>query len=72
MDKSLSKILIGLFGISGIAIVVFACLRPMPDAERIITILVGTIGLAVASVQSMRLKNRNTALPVKATSSDSP
>ena len=62
IDKSLGIFLILLFGISGIAVLMLAWLRPMPESERILTTFVGSVGLLVASIQSIRFKH----LPVKA------
>ena len=47
-DRSLSLILMVLFGISGTLILIFTWLQPMPGMERVLSTLLGAIGLGVA------------------------
>jgi hypothetical protein len=47
-DRSLSMLLMGLFGISGTFILVFTWLHPMPGMERVLSTVLGAIGLGVA------------------------
>ena len=56
-DKSLGIWLMVLFGISGIAILVLAWLRPMPGLERALTTFIGAFGLFVALSRVPRLKS---------------
>jgi len=55
-DRSLSMLLIALFGISGTFILVFTWLHPMPVMERVMSTLFGAIGLGVAVSRIHRLK----------------
>jgi len=55
-DRSLSMLLIALFGISGTFILVFAWLHPMPVMERVLSTLLGAIGLGVAVSRIPQLK----------------
>jgi len=56
-DKSLSMLLAVLFGISGVTILVLAWVQPMPASERILTIIIGSVGLFVALVRARLLKS---------------
>ena len=47
-DKSTEVLLAVLFGTLGLAIIVLAWLRPMPESERILTTLIGLAGLLPA------------------------
>ena len=47
-DRSLSLILMVLFGTSGMLILVFTWLQPMSGAERVLSTVFGAIGLGVA------------------------
>ena len=47
-DKSLSILLMVLFGISGALVLVFTWMQPMPGAERVFDTVIGAIGLAAA------------------------
>ena len=47
-DRSLSVLLMVLFGISGTFILVFTWLQPMPGMERVLSTVLGAIGLGVA------------------------
>ena len=47
-DRALSLILMVLFGISGTFILVLTWLQPMPGMERVLSTLLGAIGLGVA------------------------
>ncbi len=55
-DKSMEVFLAVLFGILGLAIIVLAWVRPMPDSERILTTLIGSVGLLLALGQGLFLK----------------
>jgi len=55
-DRSLSILLMILFGISGIFILVFTWLQPMPGMERVLSTVIGAIGLGVALSQILLLK----------------
>ena len=69
-DKSLGIWLIAMFGISGTAVIILAWLWPAPQSERIVATLTGTVGLLVALIhvlllrQSMTSKN-DKQIPVK-------
>ncbi len=47
-DKSMEVFLTVMFGILGLAIIVLAWVRPMPESERILTTIIGSIGLLLA------------------------
>ena len=47
-DRSLSVLLMVVFGISGTFILVFSWLHPMPGTERVLSTVLGIIGLGVA------------------------
>jgi len=47
-DRSLSMLLMALFGISGMFILVFTWLQPMSGMERVLSTILGVIGLGVA------------------------
>ena len=55
-DRSLSVLLMALFGISGTFILVFTWLQPMPGMERVLSTVLGAIGLGVALSQVPRLR----------------
>ena len=56
-DKSLSIILMVLFGIAGITILALAWLRPMPELERGLTTFIGLFGLFMAVSRLPMLKS---------------
>ena len=56
-DKSLDILLMALFGASGIAILLLAWLQPMADSERILTTLIGSVGLLLASIKAKQAKS---------------
>ena len=56
-DKSLDILLMALFGTSGIAILLLAWLQPMVDSERILTTLIGSAGLLLASIKVKQVKS---------------
>ena len=58
LDKGLDRMLVGFFGITGIAILVFAGTQAMPLSERLMTILFGVGGLVWASVRVLSWKFR--------------
>jgi len=55
-DRSLSVLLMALFGISGTFILVFTWLQPMTGVERVLSTVLGAIGLGVALSQVPRLR----------------
>jgi hypothetical protein len=55
-DKSLGIWLMVLFGISGMAIIMLAWLWPALQSERIVATLTGSVGLAVATVHALMLR----------------
>ena len=56
-DKSLGMFLTVLFGISGVAILVLTWLQPMPGTERVLSTLIGSTGLLVATGWGMLLRS---------------
>ena len=74
-DKSLDILLMALFGTSGIAILLLAWLQPMADSERILTTLIGSVGLLLASIKAKQVKappvtTGNKSKPVKVEAED--
>lgn len=66
-DKSLDILLVALFGLSGIAVLTLAWVQPMVISERILTAIIGSIGLIVALIKWLMLKSalvRENACPV--------
>jgi len=59
-DKSLSILLMVLFGISGTLILIFTWMQPIPGGERVFDTLIGAIGLAVALSRIPMLKSSGT------------
>ena len=55
-DRSLSMLLMVLFGVSGTLILVFTWLQPMPGMERVLSTDLGAVGLGVAVSRIPRLK----------------
>ena len=55
-DRSLGVLLMALFGISGTLILVFTWLQPMPGMERVLSTVLGAIGLGVAVSRIPQLK----------------
>jgi len=49
-------LLMALFGISGTFILVFTWLQPMPGMERVLSTVLGVIGVGVALSQVSRLR----------------
>ena len=56
-DKSLDILLVVLFGLSGMTILTLAWVQPMVIAERILTAIIGSIGLTVALTKWLMLKS---------------
>ena len=56
-DKSLSIFLVVLFAISGVAILALTWLQPMPGMERVLSTLIGSTGLLVATGRGMLLRS---------------
>ena len=74
-DRSLSVLLMALFGISGTFILVFIWLQPMPGMERVLSTVLGAIGLGVALSQVPLLRLPKTGaetenVPVEAEARD--
>jgi len=61
-DKSLSMMLMVLFGISGALILAFTWLQPMPGMERILGTVFGAVGLGVALRRIPLLKSPKVAV----------
>ena len=57
VDKSLSIFLTVLFGVAGAVVLMLAWLRPMPESDRVLTVIVGSVGLIIALVRAMLLKS---------------
>ncbi|HEY50962.1 MAG TPA: hypothetical protein G4O20_04070 [Dehalococcoidia bacterium] len=55
-DRSLSMLLMVLFGISGIFILAFVWLQPMSGMERALSTILGAIGLGIALSRIPQLK----------------
>ncbi len=55
-DKSMEVFLAVLFGILGLAIIILAWVRPMAESERILTTLIGSVGLLSALGRGLFLK----------------
>ena len=55
-DRSLNMLLMALFGISGTFILAFTWLQPMPGMERVLSTVLGAIGLGVALSRVPRLR----------------
>ncbi len=55
-DKSMEVFLAGLFGILGLTIIILAWVRPMPESERILTTIIGSMGLLLAVGRGLFLK----------------
>jgi len=55
-DKSLDIFLMMIFGISGAAVLLLAWLRPMPEWDGILTVVIGFAGLAAAFFIASRLR----------------
>jgi len=56
-DKSLSILLMALFGMTGVAIILLTWLRPMSGPERIVDTVVGSLGLVVAIIGAKRYRS---------------
>lgn len=55
-DKAMEVFLAVMFGILGLAIIVLAWVRPMPESERILTTIIGSVGLLVALGRGLFIK----------------
>ena len=60
VDKSLSIFLTVLFGVAGAVVLMLAWLRPMPESDRVLTVIVGSAGLIIAFVRALLLKSVQT------------
>ncbi len=58
IDRGLDRMLVGFFGITGIAILVFAGTQAMPLSDKLMAILFGVGGLTWALVQVLSWKFR--------------
>ena len=56
-DKSLDILLVVLFGLSGMTILTLAWVQPMVISERILTAIIGSIGLIVSLSKWLMLKS---------------
>ena len=56
-DKSLNIMLIVIFGMAGTAILTLAWLQPMSGSGRILTTLIGSVGLLVAAFRARLLRS---------------
>ena len=59
-DKSLSVFLTVLFGVAGVVVLALVWLRPVPESDRVLTAIVGSVGLIIALVRAFRLKSKQT------------
>ena len=66
-DKSLGILLMGLFGISGVAVLMLAWLWPTLESERITAIFVGSAGILIASTQLLMLRRSSGRIDDKPT-----
>ncbi len=57
VDKSLDILLMVIFGVSGIVMLVLAWLWDMTAADRVLTVLFGSAGVAVALLRMLRLRS---------------
>ena len=55
-DKSMEVFLAVMFGILGLAIIILAWVRPMPESERILTTIIGSGGLILAVGRGLFIK----------------
>ena len=70
-DRSLSILLMVLFGLSGTFILVFTWLQPMTGMERVLSNILGAIGLGVALSRIPSLKfSKAEEVPVQVESRD--
>ena len=58
-DKSLNIFLAALFSVSGAVIMLLAWLQPMPESERVLSIIIGGMGLLIAVFKAFSLKVRS-------------
>ncbi len=67
-DKSLGIWLIALFGVSGLAVITLAWLWPTLQSDRIVATLTGLVGIAVAIIRALTLRQSNNVkrVPVEA------
>ena len=76
-DKSLGILLMVLFAMSGIAILMLAWLRPVPESERMLTTVIGSTGIFMALMRALLLKSPRARtgseqVPVEAEIKDKP
>jgi hypothetical protein len=64
-DKSLSILLMVLFGGAGITILTLVWLRPMPGLERGLATFIGALGLLVALSRGLLLKSAKAEVKVE-------
>jgi len=55
-DKSLGIWLIVMFGVSGLAVIALAWLWPTLQSDRIVATLTGLVGIAVAVIRALTLR----------------
>ena len=58
IDKGLDRILIGFFGMTGMAILIYAGTQTMPLSDRLMAILIGVGGLVWAIARILSWKSR--------------
>jgi len=58
-DKSLGIWLIVLFGVSGLAVIALAWLWPTLQSDRIVATLTGLVGITVAIIRALTLRQSN-------------
>ncbi len=56
-DKSLDILLVVFFGLSGMTVLILSWVQPMVISERILTAIIGSIGLIVALTKWLILKS---------------
>ena len=63
LDKGLDRMLVGFFGATGMAILIFAGTQTMPLADRLLAITFGLVGLVwvLARVLSWKSRQAETA-----------
>jgi len=57
-DKGLDRMLVGFFGTTGMAILIFAGTQPMLLPDRLLTIAIGAIGLVWVLARVLSWKSR--------------
>ena len=55
-DKSLGRLMIAIFGISGLSVMTLAWLLPTLQSERVVATLTGLVGLLIAIIHVLVLR----------------